>query len=105
MGHDLGHTPFGHQGERTLDEILCGKIDVGINATQKMFEKRCFGGFKHNYQSANSDNTQNALKSLQHGAINQQNLFELMMEAVKYCSLGQITNALFEVGGMYRRNM
>lgn len=52
LGHDLGHTPFGHQGERTLDDILCGKIDIGINATQKMFENRCFGGFKHNYQSA-----------------------------------------------------
>jgi len=42
---------------------------------------------------------------LQLAAINQQNLFEMMMEAVKYCSLGQITNALFEVGGKYRRNM
>ena len=52
LGHDLGHTPFGHQGERTLDDILCGKIDIGINATPKMFEGRCFGGFKHNYQSA-----------------------------------------------------
>lgn len=52
LGHDLGHTPFGHQGERTLDGILCGKIDVGIEATCSMFEKRCYGGFKHNYQSA-----------------------------------------------------
>lgn len=52
LGHDLGHTPFGHQGERTLDDILCGKIDVGIKATKDMFEKRCYGGFKHNYQSA-----------------------------------------------------
>lgn len=52
LGHDLGHTPFGHQGERTLDDILCGQIDVGINATEGMFKARCFGGFKHNYQSA-----------------------------------------------------
>lgn len=52
LGHDLGHTPFGHQGERTLDGILSGKIDVGIEATDKMFGRRCYGGFKHNYQSA-----------------------------------------------------
>lgn len=52
LGHDLGHTPFGHQGERTLDDILCGKIEVGIAASSSMFKKRCFGGFKHNYQSA-----------------------------------------------------
>jgi len=52
LGHDLGHTPFGHQGERTLDDILCGKIEVGIKATPSMFKKRCYGGFKHNYQSA-----------------------------------------------------
>lgn len=52
LGHDLGHTPFGHQGERTLDDILSGKINVGINVKPELFERRCFGGFKHNYQSA-----------------------------------------------------
>lgn len=59
----------------------------------------------HNFQNSNEDKSAEALKTLQHAAINQQNLFEVMMDAVKYCSLGQITNALFEVGGKYRRNM
>ncbi len=45
------------------------------------------------------------LKELQRAAIQNENLFNGLMEAVKYCSLGQITNALFEVGGQYRRNM
>jgi len=46
-----------------------------------------------------------SLKTLQETAIKNQNIFEALMEATKYCSLGQITNALFEVGGQYRRNM
>jgi methylmalonyl-CoA mutase len=45
------------------------------------------------------------LKRLQVVAIQNQNIFEELMDTVKYCSLGQITNALFEVGGQYRRNM
>ena len=52
LGHDLGHTPFGHQGERTLDDILSGKEKVGIEIDGKLLEQKCFGGFKHNYQSA-----------------------------------------------------
>jgi len=59
----------------------------------------------HNFQKSNEDRSAEALKQLQYAAINQQNLFAVMMDAVKYCSLGQITNALFEVGGKYRRNM
>ena len=52
-----------------------------------------------------SNKTEALLKDLQHKAIHNQNIFESLMEATKYCSLGQITNALFEVGGQYRRNM
>ena len=45
------------------------------------------------------------VKKLQHAAIQNQNIFDELMEAVKFMSLGQITKALFEVGGQYRRNM
>ena len=45
------------------------------------------------------------LKRLQEVAVQNGNLFEELMETVKYCSLGEITNALYEVGGQYRRNM
>jgi methylmalonyl-CoA mutase len=45
------------------------------------------------------------LKRLQQAVIDNTNVFEVLMDAVRVCSLGQITNALFEVGGQYRRNM
>ena len=45
------------------------------------------------------------LKNLQQAAIAGDNCFDQLMEVVKYCTLGQITEALFEVGGQYRRNM
>ncbi len=60
---------------------------------------------RNNLWEANKDKSAEILKTLQHKAIQNENLFEGLMEAVKYCSLGQITNALFEVGGQYRRNM
>ncbi len=46
-----------------------------------------------------------ALAALQQAAIANDNVFEQLMDAVRVCSLGQITDALFEVGGQYRRNM
>lgn len=49
--------------------------------------------------------TENMLKELQQKAINNENIFEALMDVCKVCSLGQITSALFEVGGQYRRNM
>ncbi|GAA0742181.1 methylmalonyl-CoA mutase family protein [Gaetbulibacter jejuensis] len=52
-----------------------------------------------------SNDTKVLLKALQHKAINNENIFEALMDVCKVCSLGQITEALFEVGGQYRRNM
>jgi methylmalonyl-CoA mutase len=45
------------------------------------------------------------LEQMKYRALNNENIFEGIMEAAKYCSIGQISNALFEVGGQYRRNM
>jgi isobutyryl-CoA mutase len=46
-----------------------------------------------------------SLDNLSKAALRNQNTFDALMEATKYCSLGQITQTLFEVGGQYRRNM
>ena len=58
-----------------------------------------------NLKEANPDRSAEALNQLQQTAIHNENIFEQLMEAAKYCSLGQITQALYEVGGQYRRNM
>ena len=57
------------------------------------------------FQDRNADKTESLLHDLQLKAINGENVFEGLMEAAKYCSLGQISNALYAVGGQYRRNM
>ena len=91
------NTFLGKDGSPT---VLPGEV---IRSTEE--EKQVQIETLRNFQKSNEDKSEEALKTLQHAAINQQNLFEVMMEAVKHCSLGQITNALFEVGGKYRRNM
>ncbi|MDO3626622.1 methylmalonyl-CoA mutase family protein [Mucilaginibacter sp. BT774] len=57
------------------------------------------------FQKRNADRTPALLKELQAKAIAGGNIFESLMEVCKYCSLGQISHALYEVGGQYRRNM
>ncbi|MBL7775129.1 MAG: methylmalonyl-CoA mutase, partial [Saprospiraceae bacterium] len=59
----------------------------------------------HNLHAANTGKSKSALQRLQQAAIRNENMFAELMEAVKSCSLGQITHALFEVGGQYRRSM
>jgi methylmalonyl-CoA mutase len=56
-------------------------------------------------KSGNKEKGKEMLHKLQQVAIHNGNIFNELMETVKYCSLGQITHSLFEVGGQYRRNM
>ena len=60
---------------------------------------------RDNVWSSNNAEGARALSTLQEAAVQNRNMFTALMEAVKYCTLGQITHALFEVGGQYRRNM
>lgn len=52
LGHDVGHTPFGHIGERTLDEFTKGKIELKGKEGNKIVIPEEQQGFKHNLQSA-----------------------------------------------------
>jgi isobutyryl-CoA mutase len=58
-----------------------------------------------NLQERNKDLSEQKLKDLQIASVKNENLFDFLMDVCKVCSLGQITQALFEVGGQYRRNM
>jgi methylmalonyl-CoA mutase len=59
----------------------------------------------HEFHERNKDESGAMLKRLQQAVIDNQNVFAVLMDAVRVCSLGQITHALFEVGGQYRRSM
>ena len=57
------------------------------------------------FQARHAAQSPAMLKRLQQAVIDNANVFEVLMDAVRVCSLGQITSALFEVGGQYRRSM
>jgi methylmalonyl-CoA mutase len=74
-----------------------------IRATEE--EKQYQIAMLNELQKGNASKTDATLAEIQKIAIQNGNVFDALMEASKYCSLGQITDALFEVGGQYRRNM
>jgi len=57
------------------------------------------------FQKRHAKESPAMLKRLQDAVIRNENVFAVLMDAVRVCSLGQITDALFEVGGQYRRSM
>ena len=57
------------------------------------------------FQQRNASQSAQMLQRLQQAVMRDENVFAVLMDAVRVCSLGQITHALFEVGGQYRRSM
>ena len=74
-----------------------------IRATEK--EKQFQIETKENLHKENPEKVARQIAILQEAAVQNKNLFDKLMEATKVCSLGQITEGLFKVGGQYRRNM
>jgi len=74
-----------------------------IRANEK--EKKYQIAMLKELHKGSKDKAEQLLQKVQAAAVQNENIFDLLMEASKICSLGKITNALFEVGGQYRRNM
>ncbi|TGJ99639.1 methylmalonyl-CoA mutase [Leptospira semungkisensis] len=91
------NTFLGKDGSPTIlpDEV--------IRSTEE--EKKAQIGELEAFHFRNKANSQDALKKLQESCLSGENGFEALMETGKVCSLGQMTNALYEVGGQYRRSM
>ena len=80
--------------------ILPGEV-IRSTMEEKEQQIKNLQAFQHRNQSRSAE----ALQKLQRAAVNNGNLFAELMDTVKYCSLGQITRALYDVGGQYRRTM
>lgn len=80
--------------------VIPGEV-IRATEAEKQFQIKVI----ENLHISNKKEASILLNELQQRSINNQNIFEALMEVCKRCSLGQITNALFEVGGQYRRNM
>ena len=80
--------------------IVPGEV-IRATEEEKQFQIATLTAFQKRNHAKSSD----ALKALQKAAVEGKNIFENLMEVCKICSIGQISNALYEVGGQYRRNM
>src|SRR5690606_26034240 len=68
-------------------------------------EKECQRKMLQNLQAKQKNRERELIERAQEAANENRNVFDELMEATKVCSLGQLTKALFDVGGQYRRNM
>ena len=88
----------------TRGHEISGEPDVPLTRATEDEKELCIHRLR-DFQTRHADRAPAALQSLQEAALNGRNIFGALMEAATCCSLGQITHALYEVGGEYRRNL
>ena len=86
----------------TADNADAFNMDVTRSDEQ---EKKMVIQRNRDFQQEHSEAAEDGLQKLKDAARNGENLFSVMMEIVEHCTVGQVTNALFETGGKFRRNM
>jgi methylmalonyl-CoA mutase len=80
--------------------VVPGEV-IRATEEEKQYQIEMLGNL-HQYHEQVAENH---LTQIQSAAVRNENVFQVLMEAAKSCSLGQMTQAMFEVGGQYRRNM
>jgi methylmalonyl-CoA mutase len=98
----IGVNSFRNPSLDKSGEPMPHKLEL-IRSTEE--EKRSQLARLRAFQQKNASECQKMLERLRQAVIRDENVFEVLMDAVRVCSLGQITHALFEVGGQYRRSM
>ncbi|MBF0528475.1 MAG: methylmalonyl-CoA mutase family protein [Deltaproteobacteria bacterium] len=83
-------------------EAVAGKLELSRSTDEERVSQL---QRLRDFQNRNADRAPEALQRLKKVALSEKNIFAELIETVKYCSLGQISQALYEVGGQYRRNM
>ncbi len=96
----IGVNTFKNPAKNSMQEIRGLEL---ARATKEEIESQIRR--RDEFMARNKDKSQAALERLKQTAISGGNIFAELMGTVRYCTLGQITNALYEVGGRYRRNM
>src|SRR5207253_9603758 len=98
----IGVNTFRNPAADKAGEPVAHKVEL-IRSTED--EKQSQLKRLRDFQKKNSSQSKAMLERLQQAVIKDENVFAVLMDAVRVCSLGQITHALFEVGGQYRRSM
>jgi len=109
MKHDgslpiIGVNTFIDPEANVLSADRADEFDIAVTRSDKV-EKNLVIERNTAFKETNSEAAEAGLARLKEAARNGDNLFAVLMDIVEFCSVGQVTEALFEVGGKFRRNM